>query len=172
MIVNKYLEQYNGIKDDFRQTAPRITCKDGVTLSVQVGKFLYCTPRTDYGPYSKVEVGFPSIRPPDSWEPYFEGEWQVPGLIGSLVRIWQDRSMVWHGFKTMRKYKSSFTLKNYLRIADNATNSIYAWIPIELVDKFIREHGGISPPPLTTEEWLMVNDLKQDVEPPDNGQET
>lgn len=39
---------------------PRIVCNDGFTLSVQARVFNYCTPRSDTGPWSEVEVGFPS----------------------------------------------------------------------------------------------------------------
>lgn len=52
----------------------RITCNDGTTLSVQVGTNLYCTPRDDNGEYTHVEVGFPSVIPPDSWRDYGDGE--------------------------------------------------------------------------------------------------
>ena len=31
-------------------------------MSVQASKFNYCTPRNNDGPYSQVEVGFPSAR--------------------------------------------------------------------------------------------------------------
>lgn len=44
------------------QTAvkPRLRCKDGYTVSVQASEFHYCTPRNNTGPYTKVEVGYPS----------------------------------------------------------------------------------------------------------------
>lgn len=54
-----------------------IECADGFRLSVIAGEATYCTPRPgvfgsvseDYpGPYSEVEVGFPSVRP----EPWSE----------------------------------------------------------------------------------------------------
>ena len=39
---------------------PRITCNDGFELSVQAREFTYCTPRSNTGPWTEVEVGFPS----------------------------------------------------------------------------------------------------------------
>ena len=39
---------------------PEIVCKDGTTLSVQASEFHYCTPRDNKGPYTHVEIGFPS----------------------------------------------------------------------------------------------------------------
>ena len=43
--------------------ADRIVCKDGFSLSVQASQGAYCTPRDNIGPWSKVEVGFPSSAP-------------------------------------------------------------------------------------------------------------
>ena len=50
-----------------------IECNDGTTLSVQVGDGLYCTPRNNEGPWSLVEVGYPSVTPPESWREYADG---------------------------------------------------------------------------------------------------
>lgn len=41
---------------------PEIKCEDGFAMSVQVGKYLYCSPRNDVGPWYKAEIGFPSER--------------------------------------------------------------------------------------------------------------
>lgn len=63
---------------------PRITCADGVSLSVQASKFHYCSPRTDEGnhwtDYFNVEVGFITdadgleFTPPASWSEYADGD--------------------------------------------------------------------------------------------------
>ena len=37
-----------------------IECRDGFSMSVQAGNGHYCSPRDDVGPYTHVEVGFPS----------------------------------------------------------------------------------------------------------------
>ena len=55
---------------------PRIVCKDGTSLSVQVGESLYCIPRNSEGPWTHVEVGFirdeqeNSLNAPESWKEY------------------------------------------------------------------------------------------------------
>jgi hypothetical protein len=41
---------------------PTVKCADGFKMSVQASAFHYCTPRDSEGPWSKVEVGFPSKR--------------------------------------------------------------------------------------------------------------
>ena len=75
-----------------------IVCNDGTTLSVQVGSSLYCSPReSENGPWTHVEVGFPSITPPDTWKEYSDGAFP---------------------------------------------SDVYGYVPVELVEQFIAEHGG------------------------------
>ena len=38
----------------------RVVCADGFTMSVQADEFVYCSPRNNDGPYTAVEIGFPS----------------------------------------------------------------------------------------------------------------
>lgn len=40
----------------------KITCKSGLTMSVQASFSHYCSPRNNDGPYQQVEVGFPSVK--------------------------------------------------------------------------------------------------------------
>ena len=40
----------------------RIVCADGFNMSVQADEFVYCSPRNNDGPYTAVEIGFPSHR--------------------------------------------------------------------------------------------------------------
>lgn len=44
----------------YKAFTPTIVCADGTTLSVQASSAHYSTPRANTGPYSAVEVGFPS----------------------------------------------------------------------------------------------------------------
>lgn len=49
----------------------RIECEHG-SMSIQVGKSLYCTPRNDEGPYTEVEVGYPDPKP-QNWDKWDDG---------------------------------------------------------------------------------------------------
>ena len=69
---------------------------------------MYCEPRDDKGPYTKVEVGFiekDGVRfpAPTSWEPYADS--------------WGDD-----------------VLKPLV--------DVFGYIPVDLVEAFIAEHGG------------------------------
>ena len=41
---------------------PCMKMKSGLNMSVQVGEFMYCSPRSNVGPWHEVEVGFPSTK--------------------------------------------------------------------------------------------------------------
>lgn len=41
---------------------PQIVCASGLKMSVQASAFHYCTPRESEGPWSTVEIGFPTER--------------------------------------------------------------------------------------------------------------
>jgi hypothetical protein len=89
-----------GSKLTIKAEMPQIVCADGTTLSVQVGEYTYCSPIDNKGPYRSVEVGFPSVEPPEIWRQYAEDP-------------------------------------------DHPTDTVYAYVPIELVSFFIARHGGI-----------------------------
>lgn len=56
---------------------PRLILVDGASLSVQASEHSYSSPRDNKGPYTKVEVGFPSEIPPEAWKEFAE-EWDNP----------------------------------------------------------------------------------------------
>ena len=56
---------------------PRLILADGASLSVQASKHSYSSPRDSKGPYTKVEVGFPSQKPPEAWKDFAE-DWDNP----------------------------------------------------------------------------------------------
>ena len=78
---------------------PRITCKNGLSLSVQANSSAYCSPREDTGPWESVEVGFPN-----------------------------------------RKVEA---LMPYAEQGDRPTETVYAWVPVELVEQIIQDNGGV-----------------------------
>ena len=47
---------------EFVRVRPSVICNDGFKMSVQASETHYCSPRVNRGPYSAVEVGFPSEK--------------------------------------------------------------------------------------------------------------
>jgi hypothetical protein len=64
---------------------PQIVCADGFTISVQASAFHYCSPRRNEGPYTEVEVGFPSEYEP-LLAPYSDGSGVFPYTPIDVVR--------------------------------------------------------------------------------------
>lgn len=48
-----------------KQLNQSIICNDGTKLSVQASRSHYCIPRNDFGPYTHVEVDYPTAVPHD-----------------------------------------------------------------------------------------------------------
>jgi len=78
-----------------RLVRPPIRCLDGFRISVQASEYHYCEPRTNEGPWTHVELGFPSQVEPLLW-PYAEtpGKWtetvypQVPvEIVAAVVEL-------------------------------------------------------------------------------------
>lgn len=133
----------NTSSDERENPFPRITCKDGATLSVQASSGHYCSPRTNHATWSSVEVGSPSVTPPASWKEYAE-KWRVP--FSRLLMI------IFHGWPSLMKYwnfkqKFQYYLREIRRVAHmvfspDGTQTVYGYIPIDLVREFIDLHGG------------------------------
>lgn len=80
--------------------AREIACKSGLRLSVQASSAHYCAPRNDAGPFSEVEVGFPSR------------------VVEDLLPFAED--------------------------VEEPTRTVYAWVPVDLVERVIADNGGIA----------------------------
>lgn len=48
------------------EVRPNIQLSNGVYISVQASAGHHCLPRQNHGPWTHVEIGNPSIPPPDS----------------------------------------------------------------------------------------------------------
>jgi hypothetical protein len=92
-------EEHKRRRKNRMKRTPQIHCKDGAYLSVQVSQYHYSEPREDVGPYTLVEVGYPSCVP--------------------------------------------LEFLSYAEEKENPTETIYGYVPIELVEEFIQNHGGI-----------------------------
>jgi len=101
MNINQFLQEKKSfvLPQKIRRLAPRIICKDGFNLSVQVSSGHYCSPRMDDAKkYSDVEVGYPS--------------------------------------------EEEKLLLPYAQNKNRPTETLYAYVPVEVVDKIIEKHGG------------------------------
>ena len=47
----------------FGSVTIRVVCRNGFSVSIQASSGHYCTPRSSYGPWETVELGYPSSHP-------------------------------------------------------------------------------------------------------------
>jgi hypothetical protein len=72
----------------YKYQAPTVVCADGSTMSVQASKFHYCTPRSDFGPYTHVEVWY--CKGPKQWEEYGYGDGSEPYVFVPIELVAEE----------------------------------------------------------------------------------
>lgn len=90
-LVNKFLLDFREFYPPLEglppmlQIRPRAVCKDGFHVSIQASHTHYCLPRDNDGPYSEVELGYPSADPTEDIKPYAE-HWddEEPDYTGTV----------------------------------------------------------------------------------------
>ena len=86
-MINRLIKQCRSInKADGFWSMPPLVCRDGFRVSVQASAFHYCEPHDDSGPYTHVEVGFPSA-PSDLLTEYAEDETAPTDTVYVLVPL-------------------------------------------------------------------------------------
>lgn len=144
MVKTQTQTQYTASGYSYSPLRPCIYCNDGQSVSVQASSGHYSKPREDgMSFYYKVEAGFPSVRPPETWREYFYGEaWIDLGFVGSF---WQFVKVAKHFFWLWKSMSFSLAWRDIKRnaFADNACTTVYGYMPIEFVQEFIDAHGGI-----------------------------
>ncbi len=110
----------------YQEVRPRIVCNDGYSVSVQASEYMYCDPR-----YTQ-------------WQN--EDGWQV--INGS----WWTSSKTQRNFETDRftPYESvelgypseEDELINEYAEGDDYINTVYGYVPVDIVEKLIEKHGG------------------------------
>jgi len=87
--------------DDMYRSAIRVpvtVCADGFTVSIQASAYTYCTPRNSIGPYTHVELDFPSERPPDYIMEFAENAKNPMETVYGWVPVPLMEKMLWeHG---------------------------------------------------------------------------
>lgn len=89
--LNAYLLDPEKLKEDFKSPMARaggfrqvqeILCADGLRLSVQASFTHYCAPRDSVGPWTHVEVGYPSQSVPELLEYADEPDYPTGTVYG------------------------------------------------------------------------------------------
>jgi len=70
-IANKFIQRHltMPVRNGIKRLSPQITCADDTKLSVQASDGHYCTPKSNFGPYSSVEILYPNTDDVSGWVP-------------------------------------------------------------------------------------------------------
>jgi hypothetical protein len=98
--LNRYLMHYRKPGTAVLGAVPKVVCADGTGLSIQASVGHYCIPRSNRGPWTHVEIGFPDTP------------------LGPMIEAYAEEP------KDLR-------------------NSVYAYVPIDLVWLYLATHGGM-----------------------------
>lgn len=85
-MISKIVEELNRRltrkETGWAKVIPPVICEDGGKISVQASRTHYCEPRSDIGPYSRVEVGFPEGIPEvEQWSDWEDSPGDVWGYV-------------------------------------------------------------------------------------------
>lgn len=129
MTVTEFL--HKTYKKDGYNVRPRVKCADGFSISIQGGTYgHYCKPKglVTFKPYGHTNV-----------DVYEEVELGFPTYTGFIMR-----TMLWLAKKFPKQVKCNNRLiGEYAEEPSNPENTVYAYVPIEIVEKLIAVHGGI-----------------------------
>lgn len=64
-----------------------VKCKDGFRVSVQASECHYCSPRNNIGPWTQVELGFPSSAPEFGIMDFVEDPENPTGTVYGYVPV-------------------------------------------------------------------------------------
>lgn len=85
--TERVLQEHLQKKSERRgRQCPRVQCADGFHMSVQTSDGHYCRPRQNTGPWSLVEVGYPSGPVPELAK-YKDGEYPDTEAVFGYVPV-------------------------------------------------------------------------------------
>lgn len=106
---------------------PRVICNDGFSVSLQANNIAYCTPRITQG---LLEGKL-----------YFDGSFDFDG---NGTNGFIDEFIPYVEVELGYPSEVDENLLPYAEDASNPTNTVYGYVPIEIVDSMIQRHGGIN----------------------------
>ncbi len=137
MTINEYLEKTAKVKilglldgphDAIPLVRPRIKCADGFNISAQANGYTYCEPRvTQY-----EHDGHWEIEVLDRFGIYPTGEFESKSAFTPY-------DMIELGFPS----EEEPDILDYIDGSNDPTNEVYGYVPVDVVDKVLKKHGGI-----------------------------
>ena len=110
----------------FQKVRPRIVCNDGYSVSVQASEHMYCEPR------------YTQWQNEDGWQ-VINGDYL---WARSTPRDFEtDHFTPYESVELGYPSKADELINEYAE-GDDYTNTVYACVPVDIVEKLIEKHGG------------------------------
>jgi hypothetical protein len=58
--TNAFLAVHHEMVGTLPDNRPHVVCADGLSFYIQASRLHYCTPQKNEGPYTAIEIGYPS----------------------------------------------------------------------------------------------------------------
>jgi hypothetical protein len=144
MKINEFLELFSRRQIypyQMKSLYPAIKMKSGLEMSVQASRTHYCTPRSDFGPYDRVEVGFPN-RVVGELLIYQE----LPPKVYSYLPAFMANSLAGIIYKIsnwLMRFPEVRT-RIFYSMGSNPLMAVYPHVPVNVIDKIVEKNGGIT----------------------------
>ena len=110
----------------FQKVRPRIACNDGFSVSVQASEFTYCHPR------------YTQWQNEDGWQ-VINGEYW---LSSETPRNFETDHYTPYESVELGFPSEEDELINEYAEGDDYTNTVYGYVPVNVVEQLVEKHGG------------------------------
>ena len=115
----------------YQKIRPKIVCQDGYSVSVQASEYHYCEPR------------YTQWQNEDGWHVINGNYW----LSSDTPRNFEtDRFTPYESVELGFPSEADDLINEYAEIGfndtPNYTNTVYGYVPVDIVEKLIEKHGG------------------------------
>lgn len=110
----------------FQKVRPRIVCNDGYSVSVQVSEHSYCAPR------------YTQWQNEDGWQVVNGAYW---GSSETPRNFETDNFTPYESVELGFPSEEDELINEYAE-GDDYTDTVYGYVPVDIVEKLIEKHGG------------------------------
>ena len=148
------------IPNTMKKPYPTLVLKSGLSLSVQASSYHYCEPRSDSGPYSSFEIGFPSEKIDKIMEYAEDPESPTATVYGYVpsqvvLEIIQDNQGIdYEAMGVVRPIDTLIGLESQFEALADIQHEIWAhWTKYQFSVCTRNEDGSITIPADKVERW-------------------
>ena len=110
----------------YQEVRPRIVCNDGFSVSVQASEHMYCKPR------------YTQWQSEDGWQVINGSYWTSSKIPRNFET---DRFALYESVELGYPSEEDELINEYAE-DDDYTNTVYGYVPVNVVEQLVEKHGG------------------------------